>query len=106
MSTSFDRRRREGREKTSRPDKGKKASLPQPPWGVGEGADELLGKVSRRRGGRRRRCFESHAHPGARRHAVRAALIGSAGESRPLSCSRAGFGVAAIFVDVSAPRGC
>lgn len=26
------------------------------------------------------------------------------GEPRPLSCSRAGFGVAAIFVDVSAPR--
>lgn len=44
-------------------------------------------------------------HQGASRHAARAVLIGSSREPRPLSCSGAGFSVAAIFVDVSALRG-
>ena len=46
-----------------------------------------------------------HWPRGASRHTARASLIGSSREPRPLSCSGAGFSVAAIFVDVSAPRG-
>lgn len=46
-----------------------------------------------------------HWPRGALRHTGRIALIGFAREPRPLSCSGAGFSVAAIFVDVSAPRG-
>lgn len=42
---------------------------------------------------------------GEARHTRRTALIGSSGEPRPLSCIRAGSSIAAIFVDVSAPRG-
>lgn len=42
---------------------------------------------------------------GAPRHTILAALIGCSREPRPFSCSWAGFSVAAIFVDVSAPRG-
>lgn len=65
------------------------------------------------RSGYRRRCGPGPAHCrqvtlaplGALRHTTRASLIGSSREPRPLSCSWAGFSVAAIFVDVSAPRG-
>lgn len=46
-----------------------------------------------------------HWPQGASRHTGRTALIGPSREPRPLSCSRAGFSIAAIFVDVSAPRG-
>lgn len=42
---------------------------------------------------------------GAPRHTPCASLIGSSRKPRLLSCRGAGFSVAAIFVDVSAPRG-
>lgn len=64
-----------------------------------------MGGVSRKRGGWRAVPRKPRPPPGAYRHAAYAALIGSFREPRPLSCSRAGFGIAAIFVDVSAPQG-
>lgn len=68
-------------------------------------ACEGSGPKPRRRGSGSAHCRALTLAPGCVASYVRAAMIGSPGEPRPLSCSPAGSSDAAIFVDVSVPRG-